>query len=130
MNKINSKKKLREFGYLIGIGFPLIIGWLIPQITNHGFRVWTLFISLPILLLAIFSPSKLNTAYKVWMSIGHTMGWLNSRIILGLVFLLVLQPIALLMKAFGYDPLRKKKQHLSSYKEKKLNSKVDLTRIF
>ena len=48
MNKINSQQKLREFGYLIGIGFPLIIGWLIPKITNDGFRVWTLVISIPI----------------------------------------------------------------------------------
>ena len=130
MIKINSKEKLREFGYLIGIGFPLIIGWLIPKITNHGFRVWTLFISIPLLLTGICAPYRLNKLYRIWMFIGHTMGWLNSKIILGLVFLIVLQPIALVMKVFGYDPLSIKNLNRSSYKEEKLNSKVDLTRIF
>ncbi len=130
MNHRITKKTLREFGYLISICFPLIIGLIIPLISGHGFRFWTLFVSLPALLLGIFDPYKLKFFYKKWMSLGHLLGWFNSKIILGLVFVLVVQPIAFIMRLFGYDPLKKKKHNLYSYREDKVNYKVDLTRIF
>ena len=64
------------------------------------------------------------------MKIGLYLGWVNSRLILGLVYLLILIPISLLMKLFGYDPLRKKITNQKSYRELKTNYKVDLTKIF
>ena len=125
-----SKKQLRDFGYLIGFGLPLIIGWLIPSITGHAFRAWTLWISIPTLVIGIISPRFLKKPYQAWMQLGHLLGYVNSRIILGIVFVAVLQPIAFVMRAFGYDPLRSKKSNLLSFKESKKGSKVDLTRIF
>ena len=130
MTKKISKKQLRDFGLLIGFGLPLIVGWLIPSITGHGFRAWTLWISLPTLVIGVFSPRILRKPYQAWMQLGHLLGYVNSRIILGLVFIAVLQPIAFVMRAFGYDPLRAKKSNLLSFKENKKGSKIDLTRIF
>ena len=126
-----SKKQLREYGFLIGFGFPIIIGWLIPFINGHFFRVWTLFISIPFLITGIFKPRLLFYPYKIWSVIGVALGWINSRIILGLIFLLVLQPISLIMKIFGYDPLRKKnKGNEKSFRESKKDYEVNLNRIF
>ena len=125
-----TQKQLREFGYLIGIGFPLIIGWIVPIIIGHIFRFWSLWISIPFLLLAILKPRLLIYPYKVWMKIGLVLGWFNSRLLLGLVFVLVLQPIAFIMKIFGYDPLRKKKNNEKTYKETKEKHATDFTRIF
>ena len=130
MNESISKKQLREFGFLIGFGFPIIIGWLIPGIYGHFFRIWTLFIAIPFLILGILKPLLLFYPYKAWIVIGLSLGWVNSRIILGLVYLLILQPIALIMKIFGYDPLRKKKSNEISYRENKEGHEVELTRIF
>ena len=128
-NKI-SNKQLRDFGFLIGFGLPLIIGWLIPSITGHAFRVWTLWISIPTLVIGVISPRILRNPYQRWIQLGHLLGYVNSRIILGIVFIVVLLPIAFVMRAFGYDPLRSKKSKLLSYKEIKEGSKVDLKRIF
>ncbi len=128
-NKI-SNRQLRDFGFLIGFGLPLIIGWLIPSVTGHAFRAWTLWISIPTLVIGVLSPRILQKPYQIWIQLGHLLGYVNSRIILGIVFLVVLQPIAFVMKAFGYDPLRSKKSNLVSFKERKEGSKVDLTRIF
>jgi len=111
-----SKKQLREFGMLIGLGFPILIGWIIPAIGGHYFRAWTLWIGIPSLIIGVVKPWALFYPYKFWMAIGLALGWINSRIILGLVFLLVLQPIALVMRVFGYDPLRKKHTHKESYR--------------
>ena len=126
------KKELKEFGILIGIVFPILVGWLLPTLSGHSFRIWSLWISIPALILSQTRPQLLLYPYKTWMKIGYILGWLNSRIILGLVFILILQPIALIMKIFGYDPLRKSQIQLKkiSFRESKKEHKIDLTRIF
>ena len=125
-----AKKQLREFGFLIGFGFPILIGWIIPAVGGHAFRGWTLWIAIPFLTTGILKPRLLFYPYKGWMALGHGLGWVNSRIVLGLVFLLVLQPIAFIMKIFGYDPLRKNKSKELSYREKNEDRIIDLKRIF
>ena len=125
-----SKKQLQEFGFLIGFGFPIIIGWIIPAISGHLFRSWSLWVGGPTIILGILKPSLLFYPYKVWMKLGHALGWINSRIILGLIYFIVLQPIALIMKIFGYDPLMKNKSGTISYRLKKVSKEVDLKRIF
>ena len=124
------QKQLREFGFILGFGFPILIGWLLPSIVGHSFKIWTLWVGIPSLLLGIMKPSLLSYPYKRWMQLGHALGWINSRIILGLVFVVLLQPIALIMKFFGYDPLREKKGDHKSYREVRSDHKIDLTRIF
>tara|TARA_B100000242_G_scaffold3716_1_gene2193 strand:- start:431 stop:823 length:393 start_codon:yes stop_codon:yes gene_type:complete len=124
------KKTLREFGFLIGFAFPFLIGWVLPLIGGHSFRNWTLWFGIPSLIFSILKPNLLLYPYKVWMKIGYILGWLNSRIILGLVFLIILQPIALIMRIFGHDPLRTKKHAQKSYREIKANNKVNLKKIF
>tara|TARA_Y100000991_G_C21909508_1_gene321648 strand:+ start:524 stop:919 length:396 start_codon:yes stop_codon:yes gene_type:complete len=125
-----SQRQLRQFGFLIGIGFPVIIGWIVPAISGHLFRFWSLWIGVPLFILGILRPRLLFYPYQAWMKIGLALGWINSHIVLGLVFLLVLQPISLIMKLFGYDPLKKKKKNLLTFREIKENHKVDLTKIF
>ena len=125
-----STKQLRDFGFLLGFGFPIIIGWLIPTITGHLFRSWSLWIGCPALILGILKPSLLSYPYKGWMALGIALGWINSKLILGLVYLIILLPIAIFMKLFGYDPLRKKKSNQKSYREIKKDENFDLTRIF
>ena len=130
MKEIISNKLLREFGLLIGFGFPLLIGWLIPVLTGHGFRVWTLWVGFIGLLFGMTSPRFLYYPYKFWMKLGLTLGWVNSRIILGLVYIIVLLPVAIVMRLIGYDPLRTKQNGEKTYKENRKDHQTDLTRIF
>ena len=124
------KKILREFGFLIGFIFTFFIGWILPLIGGHSFRTWTLFISIPSIILAFINPILLLYPYRAWMALGNILGWVNSRIILGLVFLIILQPIALIMRILGHDPLRTKKFTQKTYREIKTNHKVNLKKIF
>ena len=125
-----SKKQLREFGLLIGFGFPLFIGWLIPALTGHGFRAWTLWVGSLGILIGLTSPRLLYYPYKFWMKLGLALGWVNSRIILGLVYMIVLLPIAFVMRLIGYDPLRTKQNEENTYRENQKDHQTDLTRIF
>jgi len=130
MNETITKKQLREFGLLIGFGFPILIGWLLPAIASHGFRAWALWVGILGLILGLAAPRLLHYPYKGWMALGHALGWINSHIILGLVFLVVLQPIAYVMRLFGYDPLRRRRKGEQTYRETRKNHHTDLTRIF
>ena len=125
-----SKKQLREFGLLIGFGIPILIGWLLPFIAGHGFRAWTLWVGVPGLILGLTAPRLLHYPYKGWMVLGHALGWVNSHIILGLVFIAVLQPIAYFMRLTGYDPLRRRRKGETTYRENRQDHNTDLTRIF
>ena len=125
-----SKKNLREFGFLIGFAFPTLLGFVIPAFGGHAFRVWTLWIGIPSIIIAIINPNLLFYPYKGWMKLGQILGWINSRIILGLVFIIVLQPIAIIMKIFNYDPLRTRKNNQKSYRETIKEKTIDLNRIF
>ena len=125
-----SNKILREFGYLIGFFFPIFIGWILPIISGEHFKVWTIFISVPFLLAGSLNPRALLYPYKCWMLLGSILGWFNSHLILGFIFLVVLQPIALIMRLIGYDPLKIKKNTSLTYRQRVENKKTDLNRIF
>ena len=125
-----SRKQLREFGFLLAIGFPLMLGWLLPALRGHGFHAWTLWVAIPGLTLGLLAPRALALPYRGWMALGHALGWVNSHIILGLVFIVVLQPIAYVMRLTGYDPLRRRRKGEKTYRENRQDHQTDLTRIF
>jgi len=125
-----SRKQLREFGLLISIALPLLLGWLLPALHGAPFRSWTLWVAAPALTLGLLAPRLLARPYQAWMTLGHALGWINSHIILGAVFVVVLQPIALVMRLYGYDPLRRRRPPASSYREARTSNVINLTRIF
>jgi len=130
MQNIIDKKQLREFGLLIAFGFPFFVGLLIPLISGHTFKIWTLFIAIPFFIIGIARPRFLYLPYKGWIKLGNFLGIINSFLLLWLIFIFVLIPIAFIMRIFGYDPLRVRNSNELSYKEKRTNNKIDLTRIF
>ncbi len=130
MKVIIGQKQLREFGFILGFSFPILFGWFFPLMSGHQFRLWTLWIGGASLVLGIHKPYLLYYPYKGWIKLGNALGWINSRIILGLIFFMVLLPIALIMKFFNYDPLKKKKNQKKSYREKIETKVINLNRIF
>lgn len=126
-----SRKQLREFGLLIGIALPLLLGWLLPALHGAPFRAWTLWIAVPAFALGLLAPRLLKMPYQGWMALGHGLGWINGHLILGAVFVVVLQPIALIMRLAGHDPLRRKSSpQVLSYREARQSERINLTRVF
>ena len=129
MNKFIDKRQLIEFGLLIGFGFPLLIGWLLPTILGHPFRLWTLSVSLFSVFSLLWKPTLLRYPYRFWMALGHILGWLNSRILLSIIFIFMVIPISIIMKTLGHDPLGLNRKKLESFKVKPYNSK-NFTNMF
>jgi len=87
-------------------------------------------IGIPGLILGLIAPELLHYPYQGWMALGHALGWINSNIILGLVFIVVLQPIAYVMRLAGHDPLKRRRTGEKTYRENRQGHQTDLTRIF
>lgn len=54
-----------------------------------------------------WSPSLLRPLFKAWMMLAVVLGFVMTRVILFVVFVLVVTPTGLVMRAIGKDPLQK-----------------------
>jgi hypothetical protein len=64
--------------------------------------------------LSIFIPAAARAIEWVWFKIALALGWVNSRILLSIIYFVFLMPIAWLSKLFTKDPLALKKSKRSS----------------
>ena len=125
-----SKRQLREFGLLIGIGVPVLLG-LVPGILGHGFMVWTLCVGCPVLVFTFLAPNYLYWSYIIWMKLGTLLGWINNKLLLVLVYVVMLLPISFLMRLFGYDPLKSKiSKDIKTYRVFLVQRQINFKRIF
>jgi hypothetical protein len=116
MQTQNTNKQLRSFGFTVGGIFALIALW---PLVIHGDapRWWSLVVAGCLLVPAVVFPKSLVWVYKRWMAIGHIMGWINTRIILGFIFYLIVTPIGVFRRWLGKDPMgRHLRPNLDSYR--------------
>ena len=104
-----SAKKLRSFGLTVGCAAVLVAGALFWQQSS----VYPVFLILGIALIgtgAVY-PRILKPLYLVWMTLAAILGWIMTRVILGILFYLVLTPIALAARLLGKQFLDLKWKH-------------------
>lgn len=53
-------------------------------------------------------PQALRGVFVGWMLLLFPLGWTISHAVLAIVYFLVMTPLGLLMRIFGYDPLRRR----------------------
>ena len=56
----------------------------------------------------VLIPAALRQPYRIWMTAGDLLGWINSRVILSALYFALLTPVRLLMKLTGYDAMNRK----------------------
>jgi len=103
-----TKEELRKFGMLMGGIIPALFVFLLPWVFSYDMPMWPWVIALPFFIAALIYPAGLRQVYKGWMIFGHGLGWVNSRIILGILFYLIFFPMGVLMRMMKKDPLAKK----------------------
>lgn len=110
----SDSSRLRRFSLVVGGGLAVI--GLISWYRGHDTAplvLWSLAAAL--VLAGLVYPRSLKPVEKGWMAFGHALGWVNTRIILTLLFVLVVVPVGLVMRLFR-DPLdRKMRDGRSSY---------------
>jgi hypothetical protein len=105
----------RSFGLLFAgvfaflASYGLYKGW--PQRTDLA---W-LGASLAVLLIALVVPRLLAPFNKAWYLLGQLLGRIVSPIVLGLIFFVLLTPIAVITRLFGRDELKLKRRDVASH---------------
>lgn len=101
-------KDLRQFGWLFVIIAAAIGAWMYWG-SSHPYTSTALLvppsISLCLALVTLAAPRLLTPAWWPWMVFVRVLGFVNSHLLLALVFFLMFMPIGLVMRLFGRDPL-------------------------
>jgi hypothetical protein len=103
-----SRRQLAVFGLLWAVFFG-VIGWIVWAKTDSlapAGIVWTAAAVVP--LLGAVVPGLMRIVYLAMAYVAFPIGFVLSHVILALVYYLVLTPIGLLMRLFGYDPMHRR----------------------
>lgn len=103
-----SREELRRFGLLTGAIVAVLFGLLLPWIFGHGYLRWPWIVAGVLWVWGLLVPATLHPVYRGWMAFGHVLGWINTRIILGIMFYLMFVPAGFIMKLLRKDPMARK----------------------
>jgi hypothetical protein len=92
---------LKEFSRTMIWAFPVIFMGILPWLFEQPIHWWPAAISAVLILLYFAYPGGLYYPYRLWMAIASVLGWINTRLILGLAFYLLIMPIGLWMRFLG-----------------------------
>ncbi len=104
----------RSFGLAVGFVCVLIAGvsaWHDRAVVAAVLSLLAVTLIVP----ALLRPSLLRVPCAVWWRLAHLLGWVNSRVLLSIVFFGLLTPIGLIRRLGGWDPLRCRGRSASSW---------------
>jgi len=99
-------KELRQFGFLVGGVFAVIGLW--PMLfRGESPRLWAMVLGSLLIGLGGVIPQSLTQVHRGWMHVGHVLGAINTKIILGVVYYGLITPMGLAMRFMGKDPMHR-----------------------
>ncbi len=101
---IASRKDLRNFGLTFGVVAAVVATFLFYRgrtAPSQGFAV----ASLVFFITAFAAPGILRPAFGPWMKFAEILGYINTRLLLGLFYYVGVTPTGLLLRLAGKDPM-------------------------
>ena len=125
-------KGLREFGLLIGGLIAVLFGLLIPGLRHHSIPWWPWIVGGVMGGLGLAAPRTLNPVYHAWMRFGLILNAIETPIVLGIVFYLIVLPMGMIKRLWGEDSMQRKLQgDRETYRvPSKVRTKVSMERPF
>jgi hypothetical protein len=100
-------KELRSFGLVLGAMFAALFG-VLPLLRHRPSPSWPWILASLLWILALICPAALSYLHRGWTRLGLALGWVNTRIILTLLFAITIVPAGLMMRLFGRDRMARK----------------------
>ncbi len=101
MKRTLTSPELRQFGLTLALAVAAIFGLALPWLFDTAYRLWPWLAGGLIAAAALALPRALAPVYAAWRPVAVAVGWVNTRLILGLVFFLVILPFGLLARLAG-----------------------------
>jgi len=105
----------REFGLIVGGMLLLLSSWWIYRGKFHSISQITLPVAALLLILGIIFPRALVYPNRAWMALAEVLSFISTRIILAFVYFVVITPIGVVKRFFGWDPLHRRAAASESY---------------
>lgn len=96
-----STKALRKFAATMAAALVILFCALLPIAFSRAVPMWPVIIATLLLLQALIYPPSLVPVQHLWMRFGGIMGWINTRVILGVLFYVILTPLGWLQRKRG-----------------------------
>jgi hypothetical protein len=110
-------RELRRFGLTTSALIAILFGLVLPWLFHRPYPSWPWIVAVILSGWALLLPASLGPVYRLWMAIGHGLGWINSRIILGIMFYVLILPIGFILRLLGKDPMQRRfDQQAKSYR--------------
>jgi hypothetical protein len=103
------RKQLMSLGLAAG-AFFILLG-LAPLRYHGATRGWALAFGALFAAVAVFCPRLLRRPYAGWMALGKALGWVNTRVLLGLIFWLLFTPFGFILRLMRKDPMNRAFDH-------------------
>jgi len=104
----------QKFGWMFAALFAGAFGYF--QLKHSlGMAIVSITLSILFALVTVFIPSFLVPLSGAWFSLGLFLGKVVSPIVLGIIFFVMIVPVALIGRLLGRDALLLKKRQVSSY---------------
>ena len=103
------KNELRKFGLVVGGVFAVLAAWLLLRSDFESLFGRILGVAAVVFLLPAFVfPPALKPLQTGWMFIAHILGWINTRLILGIVFYVFFTIVRFFLLILGKDPMHRR----------------------
>ena len=100
--KLPSNKK---FGYFFSFVFLILFLLNFLYYSNYKIAIISIVLSIAILIITFIIPKILHPLNISWMYLGYLISLIVSPIILGIIFYLLITPIAMFLKIIKRDEL-------------------------
>jgi hypothetical protein len=97
------RAELRNFGLVLGALFAAFFGLLPLLRSHHSVHICPWCLTAVLWILALVQPSMLSYLHVAWTRLGWALGWVNTRVILTVIYTLLIVPIAVVMRLWGRD---------------------------
>jgi hypothetical protein len=112
---IRSYRVEREFGVVVGAVFTMISAWWLYGNRLVGIASVTLSAGVALIVLGLILPRLLVYPNRAWIMLAEALAFVSTHIILGFVFFLIVTPIGVVKRLFGWDPLHRRERPSHSY---------------
>lgn len=105
----------KSFGVMFGVIFLLATAYMVAKDKSAFAQLLTFVASVTTFIVAFKAPIMLTKPNLYWMKFSLLLARVVSPIVLGVLFYLLISPLAIVLRIFGRDQLLLKRQESSSF---------------
>lgn len=101
-NNIIKNNDLKIFGLVLALFYSIFVYFFIQ---NLEYKLANIFLILILVLCSFFKPRLITSLYKIFLEIGKLLGYINTRVILFIIYYFLFLPYGTIFKLLGRDIL-------------------------